>query len=104
MALDQQDSFEFHSILLHSPGRPLAGGRTPDREQVGVVAVSFVRLVPQRQSELLAGWFRGEWVQVYNPYRCRVKTIRIAAYSVMYISGSGFTSYSSYTHDISTSL
>jgi len=43
MALDQQDSFEFHSILLHSPGRPLAGGRTPDREQVGAVAISFIR-------------------------------------------------------------
>ena len=35
-------------------------------------------------SELLAGWIRGEWVQVYNP--CRVKTMRIAAYSVTYNS------------------
>ena len=102
MALDQQDSFEFHSRLLHSPRRPLAGGRTLDQEQVGAVAVSFIRLVHRRQSELLAGWFRGEWEHVYNP--CRVKTICIAAYSVMYISGSGFTSYSSSTHDISTSL
>ena len=102
MALDQQDSFEFHSRLLHSPGRPLTGGRTPDREQVGAVAISFIRQVPQRQSELLASWFWAEWVQVYNP--CRVKTICIAAYSVMYISSSGFTSQSSSTHDISTSL
>ena len=54
-------------------------------EQDGAVAVSFVlsRLVPRGQSELLAGWRRGEWVQVRNP--CRVKTIHIAAYSVMYI-------------------
>ena len=43
MALDQQDSFEFHSRLLHSPGLPLAGGRTPDWEQVGAVAISFIR-------------------------------------------------------------
>ena len=41
------------------------------------------RLVPQTQSELSAGWRQGKWVQVYNP--CRVKTIRIAAYLVMYI-------------------
>ena len=51
----------------------------------GVIAVSLVlsRPVPRSQSELSAGWRRGEWVQVRNP--CRVKTIRIAAYSVMYI-------------------
>jgi len=41
MALDQQDSFEFNSRLLHSPGRPLAGGRNPNREQIGAVAISF---------------------------------------------------------------
>ena len=34
-------------------------------------------------SQVAPGWIRGEWVQVYNP--CRVKSIRIAAYSVMYI-------------------
>ena len=34
---------------------------------------------------------RGEWVQVYNP--CRVKSICIAAYSVMYISYSSVTSF-----------
>ena len=51
----------------------------------GIVAVSLVlsRWVPQCQSELSSGWRWGEWVQVYNP--CRVKTIRIAAYSIMYI-------------------
>ena len=54
-------------------------------EQDGAVAVSLVlsRLVPRSQSKLLAGWRWGEWVQVCNP--CMVKTIRIAAYSVMYI-------------------
>ena len=31
----------------------------------------------------LAPGLQPEWVQVYNP--CRMKTIRIAAYSVMYI-------------------
>jgi len=36
------------------------------------------------------GWPRGVWVQVYM--LCRVKTIRIAAYSVMYISYSSVTS------------
>ena len=53
--------------------------------QDGAVAVSLVlsRPVPRSQSELSAGWRRGEWVQVRNS--CRVKTIRIAAYSVMYI-------------------
>ena len=53
--------------------------------QDGVVAVILVlsRLGPQSQLELSAGWRRGEWVQVYNP--CMVKTIRIAAYSIMYI-------------------
>jgi hypothetical protein len=50
MALDQQDSFGSHSRLLHSPVRPLVGGRTPDREQVGAVAVSFVRPAPRSQS------------------------------------------------------
>ena len=34
-------------------------------------------------SRMASGWQQFEWVQVYNP--CRVKTIRIAAYSVKYI-------------------
>ena len=34
-------------------------------------------------SQVAPGWIRSEWIQVYNP--CMVKTIRIAAYSVMYI-------------------
>ena len=37
-----QDPWRFHSRLLHSPGRPFAGGRAPNREQDGAVAVSFV--------------------------------------------------------------
>jgi hypothetical protein len=32
-------------------------------------------------SWLILGWLQFEWVQVYNP--CRVKTIRIAAFSIM---------------------
>ena len=45
---------------------------------------------------MLAGFIQGEWVQVYNP--CRVKTIRIAAYSVIYNSGSGPTNVVRYTY------
>ena len=41
MAFDQLDSFGFHSRMLHSPGRPLVGGRNSNREQIGAVAVSF---------------------------------------------------------------
>ena len=37
-----QDPWRFYSRLLHSPGRPLAGGCGPNREQDGAVAVSFV--------------------------------------------------------------
>ena len=40
-------------------------------------------------SQVAPGWIRGEWVQVYNPYR--VKSIHIAAYSVMYISYTSVT-------------
>ena len=36
-----------------------------------------------RDNQVAPGWIRGEWVQVYDP--CRVKSIRIAAYSDMYI-------------------
>ena len=41
--------------------------------QDGVVAVSLVlsRPVPRSQSELSAGWRRGEWVHVRNPYRVK---------------------------------
>ena len=77
---------------LTTPGRPLAGGRIPDLgEQDGAVAVSFV--IVDRclgVSRVIPGWFRGEWDKVYNP--CRVKTICITAYSIMYNSESGFTS------------
>ena len=83
-----QDPWRFHSRLLHSPGRPSAGGRAPNWEQDGVVAVSFVGWC-LGEGRVAPGRIRGEWVQVYNP--CRVKTIRIAAYSVMYNSGSGPT-------------
>ena len=34
-------------------------------------------------SQVAPSWRRAEWVQVCNP--CRVKTIHIAAYLVMYI-------------------
>ena len=78
-----QDPWRFHSILLHSPERPYAGGRAPDREHDGAVAVSFVDWC-LGEGQVAPGRIRGEWVQVYNPYR--VKTIRIAAYSVMYNS------------------
>ena len=74
--------------MLHSPGRPLAGGRAPNREHDGAVAVSFVDWC-LGEGQVALGRICGEWVQVYNP--CRVKTIRIAAYSVMYNSGSGPT-------------
>ena len=71
-----QDPRGFHSRLLHSPGRPSAGGRAPNREQDGAVAVSFVdRCLGEGRA--VPGRIRGEWVQVYNP--CRVKTIRVAA-------------------------
>jgi len=90
-----QDPLRYHSRLLHSPGRPTAGGRAPNREQDGAVAVSFVDWC-LRESRLIPGWIRGEWVQVYNP--CRVKTIRIAAYSVMYNSGSGTTNIARTTY------
>ena len=83
------DSFGSHSRLLHSPGRPSAGGRDPNREQGGVVAAIFVAGASGSVGRRV-GWRRGEWIQVYNP--CRVKTICIAAYSVMYNSKSGFTS------------
>ena len=54
-------------------------------EQDGAVAISFVTVDRcLRVSRVIPGWHRGEWVQVYNP--CGVKTIRIAAYSVMYNS------------------
>ena len=68
------------------PGRPLARERAQSWESKMVpwlLVLVLSRPVPRSQSELSAGWRRGEWVQVYNP--CRVKTIRIAAYSVMYI-------------------
>ena len=77
-----QDPWRFHSRLLHSPVRPSAGGCATDREQDGVVAVSFIDWC-LGEGQVAPGRIRGEWVQVYNP--CRVKTIRIAAYSVMYI-------------------
>ena len=83
-----QDSWRFHSRLLRSPGRPTAGGRAPNREQDGVVVVSFVDWC-LGEGRVAPGRIRGEWVQMYNP--CRVKTICIAAYSVMYNSGSGPT-------------
>ena len=55
--------------------------------QDGAVAVSLALQCASvsrclGDSQVAPGWIRGEWVQVYNP--CRVKTIRIAAYSVMY--------------------
>ena len=83
-----QDPRGFHSRLLHSPGRPSAGGRAPNREQDGAVAVSFIGW-SLGEGRVTPGRIRGEWVRVYNP--CRVKTICIAAYSVMYNSGSGPT-------------
>ena len=83
-----QDSWRFHSGLLHSPGRPTAGGCAPDREQDGVVAVSFIDWCLE-EGRVAPGRIRGEWVQVYNP--CRVKTIHIVAYSVMYNSRSSPT-------------
>ena len=77
--------WRFHSRLLHSPRRPFAGERAPDREQDGAVAISFIDWC-LGEGRVAPGWIRGERVQVYNPGR--VKTIRIAAYSVMYKSGS----------------
>ena len=81
--LRSQDPWRLHSRLLHSPGRPTAGGRAPNREHDGVVAVSFIDWC-LGEGRVALGRIRGEWVQVYNP--CRVKTIRIAAYSVTYNS------------------
>ena len=43
MAPDQRDPVRSKCRSLHSPGRPLAGGRTPDREsRMVAVDVSFV--------------------------------------------------------------
>ena len=74
--------------MLHNPGRPRAGGRIPNQKQDGAIDASFVDWC-LGDTQVAPSWIRGEWVQVYNP--CRVKTIRIATYSVMYNSGSGPT-------------
>jgi hypothetical protein len=72
-----------------TPGRPLCEGMHPNLEgQDGAVAVSLALRSASLgrclgDSQVAPCWIRGEWVQVYNP--CRVKTIRIAAYSIMYI-------------------
>jgi len=43
MAPDQRDPVRSKCRRLHSPGRPLAGGRNPDREsRMVVVDISFV--------------------------------------------------------------
>ena len=64
-------------------------GMHPNLEgQDGAVAVSLALRSASvgrclGDSQVAPSWIRGEWVQVYNP--CRVKSIRIAAYSDMYI-------------------
>ena len=76
-------------------GAPTTRGSHPNLgRQDGAVAVSLALRSASvgrclGDSQVAPGWIRGEWVQVYNP--CRVKTIRIATYSVMYNSGSGTT-------------
>ena len=70
-------------------GAPTTRGLHPNLGgQDGAVAVSLALRSASvgrclGDSQVAHGWIRGEWVQVYNP--CRVKSIRIAAYSVMYI-------------------
>jgi len=75
---------ELH-VRLHSPGAISCGRMRPDPgKQDGAMATSS-RCQQTGASEIVgvaAGYPRGEWVQVYK--LCRVKTVCVAAYSVMY--------------------
>ena len=69
--------------------QPLRGCIPTWGDRNGAVAVSLALQSASvgrclGDSQVAPSWIRGEWVQVYNP--CRVKTICIAAYSVMYNS------------------